>query len=98
MKIGDRFTVYLDSHAVAEAVVEDIEDDKATLIIPATRLVMGIASSLTDLPEEIPEVEHQFAGLQDLEPGTSKAQEEVNAADDIGSGIRNANLDSSILD
>lgn len=54
MKPGDKYPVNLNEFVVAEAVVVDIEDGKATLDIPATRIVMGVKTSLSDLPEEVP--------------------------------------------
>lgn len=65
MKPGDKFNVNLNEHVVAEAVVIDIEDGKVTLDIPATRIVMGVKSSLTDLPDTLPDTERQIIGTQD---------------------------------
>lgn len=46
MKIGDKIGVYLANQLVAEAEIRELEDDKATLIIPATRVVMAVRTSL----------------------------------------------------
>lgn len=49
MKPGDKFPINLNEWVVAEAVVIDIEDGKVTLDVPATRIVMGVKTSLSDL-------------------------------------------------
>lgn len=64
MKPGDKFAVNLNEHVVAEAVVIDIEDGKVTLDIPATRIVMGVKSSLTDLPDTQPTTERVLLGAE----------------------------------
>lgn len=65
MKPGDKFAVNLDQWTVAEAVVVDIEDGQVTLDIPATRIVMGVKTSLADLTPVEPSVEHQILGAED---------------------------------
>jgi hypothetical protein len=78
MKPGDKFAVNLNEHVVAEAVVIDIEDGKVTLDIPATRIVMGVKSSLTDLPDTVPDKE--YAILDDKRPAvTPQAQNSPGA-------------------
>lgn len=79
MKPGDKFAVNLNEHVVAEAVVIDIEDGKVTLDIPATRIVMGVKSSLTDLPDTTPAVEHQILGAEDRVTGTAPQNTNVSA-------------------
>lgn len=64
MKIGQQFPLTMEGHVVAYAAVEDIDDGKVYLIIPATRVVMGLGSHLTDLD---PEVDRAFAGLEEKE-------------------------------
>lgn len=94
MKIGDRLSVTMEGFEVAEAIIEDIDDGKATLFIPATRVVMGVATSLTDLPEE--GSERILSGKADNTPSTSPAQDAHN--DDVGEGIHGKELDSSAID
>ena len=50
MKRGDKFPVTIEGHVVAMASVRDIEDGKATLVIPTTVAIFGVRTSLTDLP------------------------------------------------
>lgn len=80
MKIGDRHPINLNEWTVAEAVVVDIEDGKATLEIPATRIVMGIKSSLTDLTPEAPQKGFEVTGT--TQQGTiAPAQQAPNTSD-----------------
>jgi hypothetical protein len=53
MKIGETIPVTMEGYEVAQGIIEDMEDGVATILIPATRVQMGIATSLTDLtPDE----------------------------------------------
>lgn len=96
MKIGDRISVSMAGFEVTEAIIEDIDDGKATIFIPATRVVMGVATSLTDLPDE--GTDRVILGNQHEESGPSVAVEQHNSKDDVGEGIRGAKLDSSAID
>ena len=105
MKPGDKFAVTLEGHAVAEAVVESLDEETVTLVLPATRFTMGRATSLTDLPER--EVEVDRVLLDDIDtpepvvPVSAVASgniETVATNDAVGEGIRDAKLDSSALD
>jgi hypothetical protein len=49
MKIGETIPVTMEGYEVAQGIIEDMEDGVATILIPATRVQMGIATSLTDL-------------------------------------------------
>lgn len=79
MKIGDRLAVQIEGVDVAEAIVEDIDDGNATLIIPATRLVVRMRQSLDLTATAAPEVDRVFAGLETDGTNESVASEEVNA-------------------
>lgn len=59
MKVGDQMVVRLENFDVAMATIEHIEDGKATILIPATRIVMGVRQELAPLN---PEVDRIFAG------------------------------------
>lgn len=75
MKVGDTVPVYIAGHVVAQARVEAMGDGTATLIVPATRAIMGVRTDLTDLPEkEESGTDHQILGVErdgetvDVEP------------------------------
>lgn len=48
MKKGDTFPVTIQGITVTQAVVEAVESDRVTLMIPGTRAVVGITVSLSD--------------------------------------------------
>lgn len=87
MKIGDQIPVSVEGLNVTMAIIEEIDGDKATIYIPATRAVFGIRSNLV---APTPEVEHAFIGEADKEPLQTK--------DDIGDGMGNLKLDSNAID
>lgn len=47
MKVGDQYPLLLEGrHTVAYAVVEHIENGEVSLVIPATRVIMGLNQTL----------------------------------------------------
>ena len=113
MKVGDRFSVQIEGMDVAEAVIDDIEDGKAILVIPATRLVVQVRQSLDLAATKTPDVDRIFTGVEESGSNTSEATEAVSEAPrapvapvqqtyggtaDIGEGIHNQQLDSSAID
>lgn len=98
MKVGDQLSVQLEGHTVGVATIEDISDGKATILIPATRVVMGVRQSL--VADVAPETDRVFAGTAETsEPNTSDASEEAeSAAVEEGVSLSQQNLDSSALD
>jgi len=111
MKIGDRLAVQIEGVNVAEAVVEDIEDGNAVLVIPATRLVVKMRSTLDLNATKEPEVDRVFGGLEESGETTSAAVDEVNTqtstttqspnlvyGSDVGEGLHGRDLDSSAID
>lgn len=54
MKIGDTVPVTIAGHVVAQAQIKELADGTATLIVPATRVLMGVSTSLTDIPSNAP--------------------------------------------
>lgn len=50
MKVGDNVPVTLAGQVVAQATVKEMGSDTATLVVPATLVVMGIRTELGDLP------------------------------------------------
>lgn len=85
MKIGSLYPVFLRTNAgeyeVAQARLLEIDGDEAILEVPATRIVMGVNSSLGDLPERQPERERIFDGVQTTEgDGGSQAIDDARAA------------------
>lgn len=101
MKQGTEFPVTIQGIQVANAIVEGVEDDKVTLFIPATRVIMGVRHELTDTNPE-PEVDRQFAGLDNGESGGSDAIDSVDDERDFDNyeseptSLRNQNLDSEV--
>lgn len=96
MKAGDELTITMEGFSVGTAVIEQIEDGKATIYIPATRVVMGVKQSLTDVD---PEVDRIAGTINDgVGGGTSEAIEQQIKADDVGDGLSRTNLDSSAVD
>lgn len=77
MKIGDTFGVYIAGQQVAEAKIVELEDEKATLIVPATRVVMAVRTSLEpEVTPETPAVEgnqHVMLGLENENPVSETA-------------------------
>lgn len=57
MRVNDQLPVTIQGLTVAHAVIEQIEDGVAVLVIPATRFKLGIRMELTEL---VPEVERAF--------------------------------------
>lgn len=97
----------LEGMAVAEAVLENIEEGVATLVIPATRVQVQIRQSLDVAARPTPEVDRAFGGISETNDDTpSEATKEVNEVPvpapapvaEIGEGIHNQNLDSSAID
>jgi hypothetical protein len=75
MKVGDQMVVNLGNFEVGMATIEDISDGKATILIPATRVVMAVKQSLAPLN---PEVDRVFGGLETTGGNESDASEAVN--------------------
>lgn len=79
MKIGDRVPVQIEGTNVAEAIVEDIDEGNAVLIIPATRLVVKMRATLDLAATKEPEVDRVFAGLESTGTNESEASLTTNA-------------------
>lgn len=81
MKKGDTFPVTVQGITVAQAVVEAVESDRVTLLIPGTRAVVGIRVSLTDDSPE-PEKETIVDGVhtQPVEESTAPVEPVAPAA------------------
>lgn len=76
--VGTALEVKLEDHVVAQGVVTEISDGKVYIDIPATRVVMGLKTSLGEPPVQTPEVEHQFAGT--VEPNGDDSSEAIEQA------------------
>lgn len=66
----------MQGYGVAEAVLVEIDNDQAILEIPATRIVMGIKSSLGDLTPDPNAKERMLLGVQEPEV----PEDEIRAA------------------
>ena len=101
MRIGHRFTVYVEGLAVAEAYVEDIEDGKVTVRVPETRFVAGMNVSLSDTE---PEVDRQLSSevdRPDTPPPSSHAAGTVVSEPEVNEpavSLRDLDMDSSAID
>lgn len=75
MKIGDKVPVQIGPHQVAMAEVKEIDakESTATLVVPATLVVMGYRTELTDLPTVEPTTETVVLGVD--KPAESAAVE-----------------------
>ncbi len=60
MKVGDTVPVNIGAHTVAQATVKELGDGTATLIVPATLVVMGTRTELSDIPTQPSGAEHQL--------------------------------------
>lgn len=78
MKQGDELAVSIEGITVGAAIVEEVYDGKVTIFIPATRVVMGIRTSLT-ADTGAPEVDRTLGTQVDHGDTTSEAQDEVDA-------------------
>lgn len=79
MKAGTQLPVTVEGFNVATAVIEEIADGRATIYIPATRFVLGIQTSLTDLTPEVDRDVTTQDGIGSDEG--SDAKDAVEAAD-----------------
>lgn len=65
MKVGDKVPVFIGGHTVAQAEVKavDSSENTATLVVPATLVVMGVRTELTDLPGSEPATDTLITGV-----------------------------------
>lgn len=78
MKNGDKLPVTIQGIHVADAVVEAVEADRVTLLIPGTRAVVGVRVSLTDDNTTEPEKETIVDGV--VTPDNSSTATEATTA------------------
>jgi hypothetical protein len=96
MKQGTEFPVSIQGIVVANAVVEDVEGDRVTLYIPATRVIMGVRHELTDT-EYTPDTDRMFVGQDEPGSDESEASNEVDYQDsDNTVSLREQKLDSEV--
>jgi len=86
MNTGDTYPVYLAGQVVADAKVVEFDSETATLIIPATRVVMAVRTELS-APEPVePEVtgnEHVMLGTAAEAPGAVTAVPEAEVVQGV---------------
>lgn len=81
--VGSTLELKLNEFVVAAGTVTEISEGKVYIDIPATRVVMGLKTSLGEPPVVEPEVEHQFAGTVEPEgDASSPAIDEANTGVD----------------
>lgn len=98
MRIGDRLAVQIEGTDVGEAYIEDIEDGNATIVIPATRIVVKVRNELDLAATREPEVDREFAGVA---PPAGSDESDASAelkSEDVGEGLHGKKLDSSAID
>lgn len=80
MKKGETYPVRLNEYQVADAVIVEIDGDQAILEIPATRIVMGIHSSLGEY-QDPNATDRRVLGPQEQDGGDARvAQDPARAA------------------
>lgn len=95
VKVGDQLVVSMEGLSVCYATVEEVHNGTATIMIPATRVVMGLRTTLTDLE---PEVEQAMLGGVDTKEApadVAPAAQEVNAEP---VSLRDMDLSSDVVD
>lgn len=84
MKINDTYPVMIAGQVVAQAKITGLEDGKATLIIPATQVVMATRTELTVEEREAPSVQILTDRLADNE-GASQEDAPTETAEVVES-------------
>jgi hypothetical protein len=106
MNVGDELEIRIEEFVVGTAVVREISDGKAYVIVPAMEVTFGVKNVLTDLEEEAPEVDRVLVDEPPkYRPPKIKTEETgvqekpvPRENDDIGEGMQSMKLDSSALD
>lgn len=82
MRVGDQIPVTINGIVVANATVESIGSDRASLVIPGTRVVMAIRVQLTDeTPQPEKETETVITGVDRVVPETPEVAAESSVSD-----------------
>lgn len=64
MKVGDKFPVTLAGHTVTQAVVREVGDGQAVLVIPGVAVTMAVRTELDAPPVREPESEVIIDGVE----------------------------------
>lgn len=62
MRVGDTVDVTVAGQVVAKAKIQEVLSDRATLVIPATVVVMGIRTDFDTPVDQVSETETQIVG------------------------------------
>lgn len=82
MRVGDQIPVTINGIVVANATVESIGSDRASLVIPGTRVVMAIRVQLTDeTPQPEKETETIITGVDRVVPETPEVAAESSVSE-----------------
>lgn len=94
MKVGDKVPVNIGMHVVAQAEVKNVntKDSTATLVVPATLVVMGVRTELTDLPSTEPATETIISGVE----APNEPVESAAVGETLDNSASNANVVESI--
>lgn len=69
MKVGDKVGVDIGGHWVADAKVKRIDDDRVTLVVPATEVVMALKTTIDPSvgPDRASGTEHAILGSENVQ-------------------------------
>jgi hypothetical protein len=73
MKAGDTYPVLVAGQVVAQATIKELGDGTATLVVPATLVVMATRTELTEEVKPEPEKDTVITGVD--RPATQEANE-----------------------
>jgi hypothetical protein len=68
MKVGDTVPVNIGAATVTNAKIVELGDGTATLVIPATKVVMGVRTQLDTAPTPTGGTEHAILGVEPQAP------------------------------
>lgn len=77
MKIGDQFVVRIEGIDVARADVVAVNNEQVELVIPATRVVMAVKTSIAPVEAPEPEKEVIIDGVEVVSESAVEAQQPV---------------------
>lgn len=78
MKVGDTVPVNLGGHVVAQARVAEMHNDRATLVIPQTVVVMAVRTELDRAPADTSGTETIVTGVDRAEAQSQETVETTN--------------------
>lgn len=111
MKVGDPLVVNMEGFEVCYATIESIDDETVTVFIPATRVVLGVKKTFTDLDSNtgqellgraekpiITPKEKDYEDSADQPVANEAVSSNIKPEDISAEGLRGMVLDSSAID